>query len=343
MAAIIPLVVGVGIAGALAFAAGGAKASTPPKKSTHTPKKKSPAVSDLTEKAIIAAMKNPAAIKALVDQVAATGDPVKLWNLGRTMLLNSKGNPTMQAAAAAVLAKAVVMAFRKGDPAPLIANALANGDAAILAQAAVSAAVLAPELAARLKQLADQLNKSGKTPGPVKKPGKKPASKDDANAAKAAQAATQVVADAIKATAQVEKDPPGAPVPNVPPTPTKVVTLPEVQVMAKVPTGAFKSAIDFTSYLESLGAARDHTLRNKENKKTVAAFQKALGLNADGIYGPGSATKIAQLGWVPVPPFYWTKGKADAQKKAYKAVIAAQAKAITDLDWTPAVKNLERS
>lgn len=339
----IPVIVGLGIAGAVAYAMGGKSASAATKPATHKPKKKAPAVSSTSEAAIKAAMKKPAAMKALIDQVAATGDPVKLWNLGRTMLVNSKGNPTMQAAAAAVLAKAVAMAVKKDGLAPLIATVLANGDAEILAQAALSAAALEPAFAQRLKDLAAQLRRSGSTPAkPAAKPSTKP-SKDDANAKKAAEAATQVVADAIKATAQVEKDPPQAPVPNVPPTPVKVVTLPEVVVTAAPPTGPKKAAYQLTSYLESLSAARDHSGRNKEDKKKVGGFQKEMGLGADGVYGPGTAKAIASLGVVPVPPYYWTKSKWQAQKADYKAHIANMARKFTDEDWAPALKNVDRS
>jgi hypothetical protein len=332
MAPLIPILIAA--AGAIAFAASKKPvAAAPP--ATHKPKKKAPAVKAGSEAAIVAAMKSPAAIKAIIDKAAASGDPSTLWNLGRTMLLNSKGNPTMQAAANAVLIKAVAMAAQQGQLGDLAATALANGDAAILARAAQQAAQANPQFAAQLTQLATQLLRAGTPPSSPGQP-----TKQDISDKTAAQAATQVLVDAVKQTGQVMTDPASAPLP----TGGKVTTLPEViitpgpdfdptaQVLDEKTTAAQK----LTEYLAPLS-------RYKEDKKRVAKYQKDMGLSSDGNYGPGTASFIAQLGIVPKLPFYWTKGKAQAQKNAYRAVINDSANRFPGLAWDSALKGLEQS
>lgn len=345
--AMIPKVVGLVAAGAVAFAFGGKKAAASPavKPSTHKPKKKSPEVTATTEKAIKAAMNNPAAMKAIIDQTAKSGDASKLWNLGRTILLNSQGKPAMQAVASHVLVQAVVLAAKTGQLGGLVATALANGDAAILSNAAQSAIKANPALASQLRALVDQLTRAAKPPS---KPGgtRAPRTEDEKLDTKAAQAATAVVVDAIKKTEQVQKDPPQAPLPK-----GNVTTLPEVVITAAPPSASQvmspqqAAAQDLTVYLNSISSkfTWPHEARFKEDKSIVGKAQAKMGLSADGKYGPGTARAIAALGIVPVPPYYWTAGKAQQQKNEYKAAIAKAAATFTDLDWSPALKGVDRS
>lgn len=65
----------------------------------------------------------------------------------------------------------------------------------------------------------------------------------------------------------------------------------------------------------------------KENTALVKAFQSQSGISpADGLYGPGSATKLAQdYGIIPTKPFYWSKttSKVPGQKSEYRAALTA--------------------
>lgn len=343
MAAIIPIIVGLGALGALAFAGGSAKAApaaaTP---ETHKPKRRGKGVKPDTEAVIISALRNPAAMKKIIDSTAATGDAVKLWNLGRTMLLNAQGLPNMQAAAAQVLANAVSTSLDKGTIGDLLSTVLANGDAGIFIGAAKTAGNLRPDLAQRLRDIIAQVNRSSAGPeqpvtrSPGQPTGNKPATtRDDQAVQSAAQAATQVVVDAIKATEAATAAPADAPLPASP----TVQTLPEV-VITPGPSASSNplqaAAQKLTDYLRT-------TTRFHEDKGKVGSFQSKAGLGADGNYGPASAKKIASLGVVPVPPFYWTKGKAPAQKQDYKRFIADMADQFPFLDFAPALKGVDAS
>lgn len=333
MPPLIPLVIAA--AGAIAFAVSRKSGAATPAPATHKPKKRSPTVNPNSEAAIIAAMKSPAAIKAIIDKAAASGDPATLWNLGRTMLLNSKGNPTMQAVANAVLIKAVALAAKQGTLGDLAATALANGDAALLARAAQQAAAANPQFAGQLTTLAQQLLRAGAPPSSPGQP-----TRQDISDKQAAQAATQVLVEAVKQTGQVMSQPASAPLPQ----PGGVITLPEVLITpgpdfnptAQVLDAKTAAAQKLTEYLMPLS-------RYKEDKKLVAKYQKEMGLSSDGNYGPGSASFIAQLGIVPKLPFYWTKGKAQQQKNAYRAVINDSASKFPGLPWDSALKGLEQS
>lgn len=348
--ALIPMVVGLVAAGAVAFAFGGkgAKAAQPAAKPpTHRPKRKAPGVSDTSERAIKAAMNNPAAMKVIIDQVNKTGDPSKLWNLGRTILLNSQGKPTMQAVAAQVLANAVVMAAKKGDLGTLVATALANGDAAILAGAAKSAIALNPALSSQLNALIDQLSRSAKPPAQSPGQPRAPVTRDEQLDTKAAQAATQVLADAIRQTEQIAKQPASAPIPEVSPSPV-TTTLPEMTIEAspQVLSPQQTAAMQLTEYLQKLTAPfkYPHEARFKEDKSKVGQAQSKMGITADGKYGKGTAGAIAALGIVPIPPFYWSsKTPIATQKNAYKAHIAEMAGKFSDLNWSPALLGVDRS
>jgi len=342
--AVIPIIIGLGALGVMAFAAGGkrALAATPATPPTHRPKKRAPTVSPTSEQAVIAAMNDPAKVKAIVEKALASGDPVAVWNLGRTMLLNSKGKPMMQAAASSVMAQAVVMAAKQGELGKLTAVALANGDAGLLSQAAKSAATLAPSMATQFQQLASQLTRAGQPPaGPsvtASSPGlTQPTNSDDAFSQKAAAAASQVMADAIKQTEQVMRDPPGAPVPTT--------VLPEVVITPGETSPQKAAALQLTGYLEDLSAGLKypHMARFKENKAKVGRLQAKIGVSADGSYGPGTASAVGRLGVVPVPPFYWTKSKWQAQKRDYKNLIASLAGQFPDKDWAPALRGVDVS
>lgn len=343
MAAIIPIVIGLAAAGAVAFAAGGkrALAATPATPPTHRPKRRAPTVSEDSEQAVIAAMNDPAKVKAIVDRALANGDPVAVWNLGRTMLLNSKGKPMMQAAASSVMTQAVVMAAKQGELGKLTAVALANGDAGLLAQAAKSAATVAPSMATQFQQLASQLTRAGQAPAApsttVTSPGlTQPTTADDSLSQKAAAAASQVMADAIKQTEVMMSQPASAPIPTE--------TLPAMTVTA-TESPKKVAALQLTGYLESItaGLKYPHLARYKEDKAKVGRAQSAMGISADGSYGPGTASAVGRLGVVPIPPFYWTKSKWQQQKKDYKALIASLAGQFPNLDWSPALRGVDVS
>lgn len=338
MAGIIPVVVGLVAAGAAAFAFGG-KATAAPKPAAFRPKRKPADVTDTTERAIKAAINNPAAMKRIIDATAKTGDPSKLWNLGRTILLNSSGKPTMQAVAAQVLANAVTAAVKRGSLGDLVATALANGDGSILIGAAQSAMALNPNLKAQLSELIAQLKRSAQPPSTSPGQPRAPVTRDEQLDTKAAQTATQVVNDAIKQTEAVVTSTPGG---------GKVTTLPEMVITAspsQVMSPQQTAAMQLTEYLRSITShlTWPHEARFKEDKSLVGKAQSKMGLSADGKYGPGTASAVALLGIVPVPPFYWSAGKAAAQKAAYKKHIQAMAAKFSDLDWAPALKGVDRS
>lgn len=337
MAGIIPVVIGLAAAGAVAFAFGG-KAAAAEKPKSFKPRRKAKEVTETTEAAVKAAMSNPAAMKKLIDATVATGDPTKLWNLGRTILLNAQGNPGMQAVAANVLATAVSNAAKKEVLGDLVATALGNGDGDILIAASQSAMVLNPSLKSVLAELIGQLQRA-KQP-PTESPGqpRPPVTKDEKLDTAAAQKAAEVIADAIKQTATVQTTPGGG----------VVTTLPEMVITpgpAQVLSPQQKAAQDLTEYLRSITATLQwpHLARFKEDKSKVGKAQNLMGLGADGKYGPGTASAVASLGIVPVPPFYWTAGKAPAQKAAYKKHIAAMSAKFSDLDWSPALNGVDRS
>lgn len=337
MAAIIPIIVGLVAAGAVAFGAGGGKsaAAAPAAPAKRKPKKKAPTISDTTEAAIVAAMKSPQAMQGLIATVAKTGDPVKLWNLGRTILVNNP-SPTMKGVGLKVLVDAVTKAASSGKLGDLVANALANGDGAMLASAAKSAARANPSLASALNRLVSQLT-AAKSPGqPAPRP---PSTRDEKLDTKAAQAATAVVVDAIKRTGEAQQQS----TTQTLPTGGVVTTLPEIVITAspdaspsEVLSDGQSAAMQLTDYLRT-------TSRYKEDNSRVGQAQKRMGLSADGKYGPGSAKRVASFGVVPVPPFYWTKGKAPAQKKDYKDYIASMAGKFPDQDWSPALKGVDQS
>ncbi len=344
MPGIIPIVVGLVAAGAVAFAFGDKHAAAAP---GPRPKQKSPEVSDATEAVIIEAMGNPQAMKRLIDAAAATGDAPKLWNLGRTILINSQGNPTMQAVASQVLVNAVVTATKKGQLGDLMATVLANGDTGIFIGAAQSAIGLNPELSGRLNVAIEQLRRA--TQPPTQSPGqpRPPVTSDEKLDTKAAETATAVIADAIKKTEEVQKAPAQAPLPA-----NNVTTLPEIVITASPPgkstsqvlDAATTAAMQLTDYLHSISDSLPfpHMARFKEDKSKVGQAQVKLGVTADGKYGPGSAKRIASLGVVPIPPFYWPKAWQNS-KREYASHIKAMVLKFPDLDFGPAMKGVDRS
>lgn len=75
-----------------------------------------------------------------------------------------------------------------------------------------------------------------------------------------------------------------------------------------------------------------------EDRAKVKNFQGVNGLKPDGLYGPATALKLAELGIVPPTPFYWPRANPMGAKRAYKAAL--QAKAQSDSarrqEWTAA-------
>lgn len=65
--------------------------------------------------------------------------------------------------------------------------------------------------------------------------------------------------------------------------------------------------------------------RYKEDRQLVARCQEALGVTADGKYGPGTASALVAFGIIPPAPFYWSPTNSTAQIRDYTALLKAQA------------------
>lgn len=65
--------------------------------------------------------------------------------------------------------------------------------------------------------------------------------------------------------------------------------------------------------------------RYKEDRQLVARCQQALGVTADGKYGPGTASALVAFGIIPPAPFYWSPTNSTAQIRDYAALLKAQA------------------
>lgn len=82
---------------------------------------------------------------------------------------------------------------------------------------------------------------------------------------------------------------------------------------------ADNAASELTNYLIGLGGLAG---RGKENRTTIAAYSKRLGVyDAAGMYGRGMAKAVMQHGIVPVVPYYWPKTAAEI--KTAKAEFTA--------------------
>lgn len=201
--------------------------------------------------------------------------------------------PVATTPAEVAAAETALEAATQEDWQSAVAAAIASGDAATVdAVAARMAAAGMAQQARSVRQAADELRfsaaqetnavreelvASGDLPA-----GTPTVSVDDVRAAEAATA-------------------PRPPAPNNRPgrrpigPPTPVISVPEVIVS---PAPHFDSAIELTRYLQT-------TSRYRENRGAVADYQAAAGLVADGLYGPATALSIAELGVLPVLPFYW--------------------------------------
>ena len=62
-----------------------------------------------------------------------------------------------------------------------------------------------------------------------------------------------------------------------------------------------------------------------EDRAKVAAYQAAMGLVADGKYGPGVATAMVPFGIIPPPPFYWPATGATKLQTQLAALYREQA------------------
>lgn len=65
--------------------------------------------------------------------------------------------------------------------------------------------------------------------------------------------------------------------------------------------------------------------RYKEDRNRVAGYQTALGVGADGKYGPVSASALVPFGIIPPAPFYWSPTNSAQQIREYSALLRAQA------------------
>lgn len=66
----------------------------------------------------------------------------------------------------------------------------------------------------------------------------------------------------------------------------------------------------------------------KEDREKVKTYQTAIGVSADGKYGPGTATALVSYGIIPPAPFYWPATGTNTAITAYRKTL--QTKAVSD-------------
>jgi peptidoglycan hydrolase-like protein with peptidoglycan-binding domain len=62
-----------------------------------------------------------------------------------------------------------------------------------------------------------------------------------------------------------------------------------------------------------------------EDRQLVELFQRTMGLNATGAYGPGTAKALIRYGHVPPSPFYWPSQGSVREKKSYRDALLREA------------------
>ncbi len=153
--------------------------------------------------------------------------------------------------------------------------------------------------------------------------------------------ATLVLADTLKNTDEVLKSP-GQPTATTAPTPIVevpplVITAPSPEAPAprtappvnEVPdTPEARRAVNTSNMLRNriVDAGGDvKKAKGKEDKSLVMAFQKAEGLGADGLTGPGTVLKMAKYtGDIPLV-FYWPKSATSKNVLAYRTTLLQMA------------------
>lgn len=142
--------------------------------------------------------------------------------------------------------------------------------------------------------------------------------------------AAMVLSDTLKKTNEVLTSPG---LPPVSTTPTPVISLPPMVVEASAPapkpadvpdTTESRRAVNLTNHLRNkvVDANGDvKKAKGKEDKGLVMAFQRAEGLGADGLMGPGSTLRLAKYtGDVP-PVFYWPKSATSKNVLEYRSKL----------------------
>jgi len=159
-------------------------------------------------------------------------------------------------------------------------------------------------------------------------------------AARAAAAGRQDIAGPLKKEAERIAAKTGKPVPTAPaPAP-----VPQVQPQLPAPAEApgLVAARGLTEYLQSIGGLKG---RGKEDKGRVRAAQIVMALEPDGLYGRKTALKVAQLGPVPVVPYYWPRTNTERAKRAFAKVIEGYANADQPRasQWAALLRDIERA
>jgi hypothetical protein len=86
------------------------------------------------------------------------------------------------------------------------------------------------------------------------------------------------------------------------------------------------AAIQLTAYLRSLGNGAAG--RGRENKQRVSQWLTQIGTpDPRGYYGRIAARRVAQLGLVPVVPYYWSRDTVATEKAEWLEAVAQYAEA----------------
>jgi peptidoglycan hydrolase-like protein with peptidoglycan-binding domain len=82
-----------------------------------------------------------------------------------------------------------------------------------------------------------------------------------------------------------------------------------------------------------------HTsIPGSEDRDLVEQFQRALGLNPTGAYGPGTARALMRYGLLPPKPFYWPSQQSQREKANYRQALLREAARdpVRAREWTAA-------
>ena len=102
------------------------------------------------------------------------------------------------------------------------------------------------------------------------------------------------------------------------------------------------AARELTQYLTSLGGLAG---RYKESKSQVTAWQRRLGLVADGMYGRNSAKAVVLQGFVPVVPYYWPRSGTSTAKQQFISFIKqyADSDPARKAQWDKLLSDIQRA
>lgn len=129
--------------------------------------------------------------------------------------------------------------------------------------------------------------------------------------------AKQSTDEALQQAQQVVTSPraptPGSTLPNVPPSP-RAQPAPAPSTAAS--QLAQRAAASLLQLQAKYGVMRS---KGRQDRRLVQSFQRAAGLRADGMPGPATLTKMAQLGVSKLPRvMYWPRGATQRTVAAYK-------------------------